>query len=82
MQLPIIYIPTGAWNMRAGISAEQVLDAARKAEAAGIDGLFAGDHVTFYGYGNDGLIALSAVAAVRNLDKGVYPTLSAAAEMT
>ncbi|OGO49972.1 MAG: hypothetical protein A2148_07640 [Chloroflexi bacterium RBG_16_68_14] len=50
--------------MRAGISAQQVLEAARKAEAAGIDGLFAGDHVTFYGSGNDGLINLTAVAAV------------------
>ena len=64
MQLPLISVPTGAWNLRAGISAEQVLDAARKAEAAGIDGLFAGDHVTFYGNGNDGLINLAAVATV------------------
>ncbi|MGB2693924.1 MAG: LLM class flavin-dependent oxidoreductase [Dehalococcoidia bacterium] len=64
MQLPAIFVPTGAWNYRAGVSAEQVLDAARKAEAAGIDGLFAGDHVTFYGSGNDGLINLAAVAAV------------------
>ncbi|MDP3767864.1 MAG: TIGR03619 family F420-dependent LLM class oxidoreductase [Dehalococcoidia bacterium] len=64
MKLPTISIPTGAWNMRAGISAEQVLDAARQAEEAGIDGLFAGDHVTFYGAGNDGLINLAAVAAV------------------
>ncbi len=62
MKLPAIYIPTGAWNMRAGISAEQVLDAARKAEEAGLDGLFAGDHVTFYGVGNDGLINLAAIA--------------------
>jgi probable F420-dependent oxidoreductase len=64
MKLPVISIPTGAWNMRAGISGEEVLAAARKAEAAGIDGLFAGDHVTFYGAGNDGLINLTAVAAV------------------
>ena len=63
MQQPAVYIPTGAWNMRAGISAQQVLEAARQAEAAGIDGLFAGDHVTFYGSGNDGLINLAAVAA-------------------
>ncbi len=62
MQLPTISVPTGAWNLRAGISAEQVLDAARQAEAAGIDGLFAGDHVTFSGSGNDGLINLAAVA--------------------
>jgi len=64
MQQPSFFIPTGAWNMRAGISAQQVLEAARQAEAAGIDGLFAGDHVTFYGSGNDGLIDLAAVAAV------------------
>jgi len=64
MQQPKFFIPTGAWNVRAGISAQQVLAAARQAEAAGIDGLFAGDHVTFYGSGNDGLIDLAAVAAV------------------
>jgi probable F420-dependent oxidoreductase len=64
MLQPQFFIPTGAWNMRAGISAQQVLEAARQAEAAGIDGLFAGDHVTFYGSGNDGLIDLAAVAAV------------------
>ncbi len=64
MQTPSFFIPTGAWNMRAGIAPQQVLEAARQAEAAGIDGLFAGDHVTFYGSGNDGLINLAAVAAV------------------
>ena len=35
-----------------------------RCEAAGVDSLFAGDHVTFYGSGNDGLINLAAVAAV------------------
>ncbi len=64
MQPPTLSIPTGAWNMRAGIAPDSVLDAARQAEAAGIDGLFAGDHVTFYGTGNDGLINLAAVATV------------------
>ena len=64
MKQPTILIPTGAWNLRAGITAQEVLEAARKAEDAGIDGLFAGDHVTFYGSGNDGLINLAAVAAV------------------
>ena len=64
MQTPAIFVPTGAWNMRAGIAPQAVLEAARKAEAAGVDGLFAGDHVTFYGMGNDGLINLAAVAAV------------------
>ena len=62
MQLPTISVPVGAWNYRAGISADQVLESARKAEAAGIDGLFTGEHVTFYGAGSDGLINLIAVA--------------------
>ncbi|MEX2158504.1 MAG: LLM class flavin-dependent oxidoreductase [Dehalococcoidia bacterium] len=64
MQVPAVFVPTGAWNIRAGISPQQVLDADRKAEAAGIDGLFSGDHVTFYGSGNDGLINLAAIATV------------------
>ncbi|MEX2237370.1 MAG: TIGR03619 family F420-dependent LLM class oxidoreductase [Dehalococcoidia bacterium] len=50
--------------MRADLSAAGVLDAAREAEAAGLDGVFAGDHVTFYGNGNDGLINLAPIAAV------------------
>jgi probable F420-dependent oxidoreductase len=41
-----------------------VLDAARRAEGLGLDGLVAGDHVTFYGFGNDGLLTLTAAAAV------------------
>ena len=64
MQVPEIFIPTGTWNVHMGISGEQVLEADRKAEEAGVDGLFSGDHVTFYGAGNDGLINLTAVAAV------------------
>jgi hypothetical protein len=38
--LPIISVPTGAWNFRAGIAAQQVLAAARDAEASGVDSLF------------------------------------------
>lgn len=53
-----------AWDIRVGTTGEMTLDAARRAEAIGLDGLIAGDHVTFYGYGNDGLITLTAVAAV------------------
>jgi len=64
MPIPTISVPTGAWNMRAGVEAQEVLDAARKCEAAGVDSLFAGDHVAFYGAGNDGLINLAGVAAV------------------
>lgn len=36
----------------------------RQLEAAGVDGVFVGDHVTFYGSGRDGLIQLAAIAAV------------------
>ena len=53
-----------SWDIRLGTTGEMTLDAARRAEAIGLDGLIAGDHVTFYGYGNDGLITLTAVAAV------------------
>ncbi|HET9201455.1 MAG TPA: LLM class flavin-dependent oxidoreductase [Dehalococcoidia bacterium] len=59
-----VFVPTGTWNVRAGLNAESVLDGARAAEAAGLDGVFAGDHVTFYGNGNDGLVNLAPIAAV------------------
>lgn len=52
------------WDLRTGTTGTMTLDAARRAEALGLDGLVAGDHITFYGYGNDGLITLTAVAAV------------------
>lgn len=52
------------WDLRTGATGEMVLDAARYAENVGLDGLLAGDHVSFHGYGNDGLITLTAVAAV------------------
>ena len=52
------------WDIRTGTTGAMTLDAARRAEAMGLDGLVAGDHVTFYGYGNDGLITLTAAAAV------------------
>ncbi len=53
-----------SWDVRTGVTAQMTLDAARRAEAAGLDGILAGDHVTFYGYGNDGLVTLTAIAAV------------------
>lgn len=53
-----------AWDIRVGTTGQMVLDAARRAEDLGLDGLIAGDHVTFYGYGNDGLTTLTAAAAV------------------
>jgi probable F420-dependent oxidoreductase len=52
------------WDARVGVTGTMTLDAARRAEAVGLDSLIVGDHVTFYGYGNDGLITLTAVAAV------------------
>ena len=57
-------MPAGSWNIRAGHTPEAVLESARKAEAAGIDGVFAGDHISFYGLGNDGLMNLAPIAAV------------------
>lgn len=51
------------WDIRTGTTGRMTLDAARKAEKMGLDSLLVGDHVTFYGFGNDGLITLTAVAA-------------------
>jgi probable F420-dependent oxidoreductase len=64
MEAPSVAVMIRAWDIRIGTTGEMTLDAARRAEAIGLDGLIAGDHVTFYGYGNDGLITLTAVAAV------------------
>jgi len=61
---PRVFVMMRAWDIRTGTTGAMTLDAARRAEAMGIDGLVAGDHVTFYGYGNDGLITLTAIAAV------------------
>ena len=63
------------WDVRANTTGAMVMDAARRAEAIGLDGLIAGDHVTFYGFGFDGLMTLTAVAAVTEritLKTGVY----------
>ena len=61
---PSVSVMLRSWDIRVGTTGEMVLDAARRAEDLGLDGLIAGDHVTFYGYGNDGLITLTAAAAV------------------
>lgn len=53
-----------SWDIRLGVTAEMVLDAARLAESIGLEGIMAGDHVTFHGFGNDGLTTLTAIAAV------------------
>jgi len=59
MQMPRVFIPTGSGE-------DDLAQYSRAAEAAGIDGVFVGDHVTFYGTGGDGLIRLAAMAAVSN----------------
>ena len=64
MGAPSVSVMLKSWDIRVGTTGEMVLDAARQAEALGLDGIIAGDHVTFYGYGNDGLITLTAAAAV------------------
>ncbi|HXH23080.1 MAG TPA: LLM class flavin-dependent oxidoreductase [Dehalococcoidia bacterium] len=62
--MPQVFLPAGTWNLRAGQTPEAVLETARRAEAAGIDGVFAGDHISFHGLGNDGLMNLAPIAAV------------------
>ncbi len=72
---PSVSVMLRSWDIRVGTTGEMVLDAARLAENVGLDGIIAGDHVTFYGYGNDGLITLTAAAAVTErieLKTGVY----------
>jgi alkanesulfonate monooxygenase SsuD/methylene tetrahydromethanopterin reductase-like flavin-dependent oxidoreductase (luciferase family) len=57
LTMPKVFIPAGA-------SDENLAKWARDAEAAGVDGTFVGDHVTFYGSGSDGLMKLASIAAV------------------
>ena len=67
MGAPSVSVMLKSWDIRVGTTGEMVLDAARQAEALGLDGIIAGDHVTFYGYGNDGLITLTAGSLSRPL---------------
>ncbi len=72
---PAVSVMMRSWDSRLGVSGRMVLDAARRAEQCGLDGVVAGDHVTFYGYGNDALVTLTAIAAVTSrvqLRTGVY----------
>jgi len=62
--MPEVFMPAGTWNLRAGTTPQAVLANAQRAEAAGLDGVFAGDHLTFHGLGNDGLMNLAPIAAV------------------
>lgn len=61
---PRVSVLLRAWDMRLGTTGAMTLDSARRAEALGLDGIAVGDHITFHGYGNDGLITLTAIAAV------------------
>jgi probable F420-dependent oxidoreductase len=62
--MPKVSVLIKAWDIARGSTGAMTLDAARRAEAVGLDGVVAGDHVTFHGSGNDGLITLTAIAAV------------------
>lgn len=62
MPAPHVSVMIRGWDVRTNTTGEMTLDAARRAEALGLDGLLSGDHVTFYGYGFDGLQTLTAVA--------------------
>ncbi len=73
--VPKVAVMLRSWDLRTGTTGSMVLDAARRAEALNLDGIVAGDHVTFHGYGNDGLVTLLAMAAVTErieLKTGVY----------
>lgn len=67
MQMPIVFMPASGASASA-VAADggenPLASWARQAEAGGIDGVFVGDHVTFYGSGSDGLLQLAALAAV------------------
>ena len=67
MQMPKVFIPAGGRTdvaVAAGGVENQLQAWVRTVEAAGVDGLFVGDHVTFYGSGSDGLLQLATIAAV------------------
>lgn len=75
MQPPKVAVMIRGWDIRSNTTGEMTLNAARRAEAMGLDGVVAGDHVTFYGFGFDALQTLTAVAAVTQrieLRTGVY----------
>jgi probable F420-dependent oxidoreductase len=72
---PTVSVMIKAWDVRVGTTGAGSLAAARLAERLGLDGVLAGDHVSFYGYGNDGLVTLTALAAVTDrvqLQTSVY----------
>jgi alkanesulfonate monooxygenase SsuD/methylene tetrahydromethanopterin reductase-like flavin-dependent oxidoreductase (luciferase family) len=64
MTMPRIFVPVGASLEPASAGETPLAGWVREAETAGIDGVFVGDHVTFYGSGGDGLVRLATIAAV------------------
>lgn len=64
MDAPHVSVLIGGWDLASGRTPEATLNAAREAERVGIDGIAVGDHVSFFGRGNDGLTTLTAIAAV------------------
>lgn len=57
LTMPKIFVPAGG-------AEDRIVPWAQQAEAMGFDGVFVGDHVTFYGSGSDALIKLAPIAAV------------------
>jgi len=55
--MPKIFVPAGG-------AEDRIVPWAQQAEAMEFDGVFVGDHVTFYGSGSDALIKLAPIAAV------------------
>jgi alkanesulfonate monooxygenase SsuD/methylene tetrahydromethanopterin reductase-like flavin-dependent oxidoreductase (luciferase family) len=56
MKMPRVFAPARGFDTG-------IIEWAREIETAGIDGIFVGDHVTFYGSGSDALIELAPIAA-------------------
>ncbi len=56
MHMPKVFAPARG-------SDEGIIEWSRQIEAAGVDGVFVGDHVTFYGSGSDALLKLAPIAA-------------------
>jgi len=57
LKMPKVFVPAGGAD-------DRIVEWAREAEASDVDGVFVGDHVTFYGSGSDALIKLAPIAAV------------------
>ncbi len=57
LKMPKVFVPAGGAD-------DRIVPWAQQTEAMGFDGVFVGDHVTFYGSGSDALIKLAPIAAV------------------